>query len=173
MLGFLSEENVNAHKEYHRSLRLKYSILEKSIIGIKNKTPREIIRQKLKSDDKREVLGLLSEIILHDVFFSSFGYGEDFSLQTLNETFGSRAAFLFKLLSDGMKLKYGFVCAYSDKEKIWVDSSSDMKNLTVGFIPAVAIDVCEHAYFSDYGFDKERYLRAAISRLDLSRLAKK
>ena len=37
--------------------------------------------------------------------------------------------------------------------------------------PALAIDVSEHAYFLDYGFDKQRYIMAALPFLDLSKLS--
>ena len=33
-----------------------------------------------------------------------------------------------------------------------------------------AIDVCEHAYFADYGFDKQRYLISALPYLDITKL---
>ena len=36
--------------------------------------------------------------------------------------------------------------------------------------PRLAIDLCEHAYFIEYGFDKERYLEDLLRHLDLSRL---
>ena len=36
--------------------------------------------------------------------------------------------------------------------------------------PLLALDVSAHAYFLDYGFSKEDYLRAAVSRLSLGKL---
>ena len=35
----------------------------------------------------------------------------------------------------------------------------------------LSLDVSEHAYFADYGFRREDYIRAAVSRLDLKRIA--
>ncbi len=36
--------------------------------------------------------------------------------------------------------------------------------------PCLAVDLAEHAYFYDFGFDHEKYLVEAISRLNLSLL---
>ena len=55
MLSFFSEENYEIHKSYLRTLRLKYSILEKSMDGIKDKKINDIIRQKMKRSDKKFV----------------------------------------------------------------------------------------------------------------------
>ena len=37
--------------------------------------------------------------------------------------------------------------------------------------PCLCIDLYEHAYFGDYGFDRKRYISAALSVLDLSKLS--
>ena len=37
--------------------------------------------------------------------------------------------------------------------------------------PLVAIDLAEHAYFGDYGFCREEYIKAAILHLDLSKIS--
>ena len=172
MTNVLSEEAINLHLEYLRSLKLRYSILEKSIISIKNKTPIEISRQKMKTKDKSDTLYLLGEVILHDVFFSSFGPSEYRSSDIVRSSYGSEAMLFHRLFSEGMKTPYGFLAIYSDGEKICTASSCDFLKLTLPKTPDLAIDLCEHAYFSDYGFDKEKYLLTAISHLDLSRLSK-
>ena len=38
--------------------------------------------------------------------------------------------------------------------------------------PVLVIDTCEHAYYGDYGFDRDQYVRRAFSAIDLSRLDK-
>jgi Fe-Mn family superoxide dismutase len=172
MLDFLSEESIEIHKEYLRSLTLKYSILEKSVNGIKDKSLKEITRQKLKREDKVCVLELLSEMSLHNIFFTSFREKSNNSSKIVSKSFGSEASLLHKLFKMGMDMRYGFLCLYTINDKIQVYASENLTDLVIPVIPLLAIDVCEHAYFLDYRFDKERYLCAALSHLDLSKLEK-
>ena len=51
MTEFLSEENIALHKEYLRELSLKYSILEKSIEGIKGIRMSKIPMARCSRDD--------------------------------------------------------------------------------------------------------------------------
>jgi superoxide dismutase len=37
-------------------------------------------------------------------------------------------------------------------------------------VPRLAVDISEHAYFLDYRFEREKYLRSAIANLNLSLL---
>ena len=173
MLEFLSEGSLALHMEYVRRLRLKYSILEKSVKEIKSKNLYDILRQKIKITDKTDALNLISEIVLHDVFFSSFRDEECMASQEARRHFGSESALLYSLYRQGMKLRFGFVCVYCREDKIWTRSSENMIDLVVPTEPTLAVDVCEHSYFCDFGFDKERYLLSALSHLDLSRLEKK
>ena len=39
-------------------------------------------------------------------------------------------------------------------------------------LPCLCVDVCEHAYLQDYGFEKEAYVRAAVAHLDVAKLLK-
>ena len=172
MIELFTEESIDAHREYLRGIKLKYSILEKSIPSIKNKNPNEIIRQKMSAEDKTDTLRLLSEMLLHEVFFSSFGGVRYLPSETVRRSYGSEAALLYRLLREGMNSDYGFLCLYNDDGKIDIAASSDLTRLVIPRTPVLAVDLYEHAYFRDYGFDKDRYLQSALSRLDLSRLEK-
>ena len=172
MIEFLSEENVLAHREYLNTLRLKYSIFEKSFPSIKNKYPGEIVRQKMNREDKREALDLLCEILLHNIFFTSFSKDTYSESKIIRESFGGISGLVYEIMTRAKGLKYGFVCIYSYGGRAWFDSSSSFRKLVMPTMPILAIDLCEHAYFSDYGFDKERYLSSALSYLDTSRLEK-
>lgn len=171
MLQFLTEENLEIHKEFIRQKKLKLSILEKSIDGIKNKNISEISRQKLNREDKREALELLSEITLHEIFFSSFGNKKYPQSHLVSTGFGSEAAFLNAVYRACLELNFGFVVIYSKSERIVIESTErELYRLLLHSDPILAVDVSEHSYFLDYGFDKERYLTYALPYLDLTKL---
>ena len=70
-----------------------------------------------------------------------------------------------------MRLPYGFVLVYRFGEKIEVRECTDFVSAQRYAAPALAIDVCEHAYFMDYGFDRERYLVSALPYLNVAELS--
>ena len=49
-------------------------------------------------------------------------------------------------------------------------SEGNMHAGAVADIPAV-VDVCEHAYFMDYGYNRERYLLSSLPYLDIAKLS--
>jgi UDP-N-acetylglucosamine--N-acetylmuramyl-(pentapeptide) pyrophosphoryl-undecaprenol N-acetylglucosamine transferase len=69
---FLSEENIDLHREYVRQKKLKYSIIEGSVPEFKGAEVKDIYRMKISARDKTDAIDLLSEITAHDIFFSSF-----------------------------------------------------------------------------------------------------
>ena len=93
MISFLSDENLEIHKSFERTQKIRYSIFEKSIQGIKNQSIEEISRQKLKKRDKHDVLYLLSDITLHNIFFNSFADNTFQGSEIIRSSFGSEAAF--------------------------------------------------------------------------------
>ena len=120
--------------------------------------------------DKEDVLRELSNIALHNVFFASFGQNEYPKSSAAVLCFGNEAALLNKIYELAVKLDFGFVCVYCENKKIEVYGSQDRVRLLSYGMPRLAVDVCEHAYFLDYGFDKSRYLLRALPYLKLNEL---
>ena len=169
MLRFLDEESIKIHKEYTEDLRLKYSILEKSIDGIKGKSPRELLRMHLHKRDRDVTVELLSEIRLHTLFFSSFTDEENQASHSVRAQYGSEAALLNLLYKEGVGAsRGGFLCLYRINNQISYSHALDYKMLFLKSEPLLAIDLCEHAYFFDYGFRKGDYLINALKHLKLS-----
>ena len=168
---FLSEESVAAHREYHYRLKVKYSILELSEPRLSG-VPFEKIGE-LKGHGKifREAYTERRLVDLHELYFNSFserGRG----CELLPNGYSSVADFQYKLL-----------CAAKD-EFHYADFLTVLGNLRTGDVrftverdvmryekPLVAIDLAEHAYFGDYGFCLEEYIKAAILHLDLSKIS--
>lgn len=164
---FLSEENISLHREYVRQKRLKYSILETAERELRDAKVKDLYRMKLDRRDRADALDLLPEIILHDVFFSSFCEEKYPTSALVSSVYGSEAAFLNRLYKAALGSLFGFLiigrgASYS--------VSTDYKKALRYDEPLLALDLCEHAYFLDYGFDRDRYLVSALSHLDLKKI---
>lgn len=170
MTEFLSEDNLKLHKDYLRKQKLKYSIIETSSPGLKGAGIRDVLRMKIDSQDKRDALDLLPDILLHEIYFSSFSQLRFPRSDVVSLTFGSEAAMLNELFRLCMSLRYGFAVAYSLGNKVRLLGIENMKDIIRYGEPCLAVDVSEHAYFMDYGFDKERYLTNMLPYLDLTKL---
>lgn len=160
--NFLSEENINLHKEYLQNLKLKYSILEKSDAKIKGVPLSELYTLKVPREIRSEAVSLMEKIKLHEVYFSSF-CEEFYNCERIKREFGSADNFAYLLLEISRKTDEDFVVAYLERGKIKI---SPFKNAGRLQKPYIAIDLYEHAYFLDYKFNKEEYLRNAIYRIN-------
>lgn len=168
MRAFLSAENISLHNDYLKSLKLRYSVLCKSAPVLKDLSLNEIWRRLPRSDVKNEAIELLSEIKAHEICFDSFTK-KRVPCKMVRERWGSESAFLFELFSAAKETKSGFLYIFSDGEV-----SYELRDcggfLFKNRLPVLAVDLFEHAYFKDYGFDRKRYLESAIFSLDLSKI---
>lgn len=166
MLEFLSEENISLHKEYYRNLKHKFSILEKSIPNLSGKTLNELYELKLSRQIRTEAIALKREIYLHEVYFSSFTDREraQSSQNTrIRAQFGSWQSFVFEAYMLARELEGGFLVVYEGKDKIELVHSEKIYRLPRLLL---ALDLCEHAYFLDYRFGKDDYLKLALLHFD-------
>ena len=169
-MNFLSCENINLHKEYAHNLSLKLSVFEASYPKINNLSYNKISRLKMDRQEKNEVLNLKAEIEVHKLYFNSFiSDGERCKRnEFISSTFGSEANFLYEIMCSA-KDRTGFLIIYIDGYgKIRSYAGDDYINVLKRYIPKLAVDLCEHSYFIDYGFDKGKYLSSALSSLNLS-----
>ena len=165
MLEFLSEENLNLHKEYYRNLKHKWSILEKSIPVFKAKDLSELYMVHASKDAKNEAICLKREIYLHETYFSSFIKSEEKrnpQNAKIKSQFGSINNFLFEAYMYARKLEGGFFIIFEEKKRLKFASDSLYK------LPHAicALDLCEHAYFLDYRFEKDEYIKSALAYLN-------
>ena len=168
MRAFLTEENILIHKEYMRTLRLRHSIMEKSIPEIKGKNIFEIEKMRISTSKKDDVLPNYREYLAHELYFNSFSL-DRFSPKCVTGYYSSIESFFYEIYLLASEKAFGFIFVFLDeRERAIIHHSEDMKRVRVA--PRLAIDVSEHSYFLDYRFDKEKYLRSAISNLNLSLL---
>lgn len=168
MRTFLTEENIALHREYMRSLRLKHSVMEKSISVIKNASLSEISKAAIKKRDKDDVLANLSEYLMHDLYFKSFSEMPSGN-KLIKKYYSSDEAFLYEIFCKCRETPAGFILIYlDDRGRPQVKEFNSWRDLI--HPPRLAIDVSEHSYFLDYGFEREKYLKNALSHLDLAKL---
>ena len=162
---FLSEEAIELHKEYLRTLKYRYSILEKSFPEI-NGLALQLIA-KIRHNYKDETLSLKTEILCHELFFNSFGSSYQSSL-AVKKWYGSEAAFLYEVFNICKSSSAPFLIINKERGRVNVNLIKETTQLLKIAKPLLAIDLCEHAYFLDYGFDREGYLNNLLPRINLA-----
>ena len=133
------------------------------------KTPLEIASLDISRDVKNEILPRFISIKSHETYFSSFA-----SVPTpcplLKKHFSSAASFRFDLLCAAREADCEFLFVFVERSRPVIRFSRDTRGAFLTREPVLALDLSEHAYFLDYRFNREEYLRRAIEHLDLQRL---
>lgn len=168
-MKFLSDESLLMHKEYLRRLKLRYSILCKSFNGLQDLDIRGILRMKMPRDARDEAMGLYSEITLHKVFFSSFGSTVNPRCAPIETAYGSMASFAYEACKLALSHTHGFLALYNENGKLFMKADTDCRELLMIGTPRLALDLWEHSYFLDFGFDSERYVSTALGFFDFQR----
>ena len=167
---FLSEGNIKRHLEHLREKRLCYSILEKSMPELCEHSINEIIRLNIDRGVKDEAISLLWYIKSHECFFDSFSINQNM----VNISRISVEKLLYEIYTEAMKMDHGFLFVTVDKHKTPKITFSDGNDgAFIKYKPILALDLYEHTYFLDYGFDKKRFLQNAIKYLNISSLDKR
>ena len=173
LYSFLSEQNVKQHLSYMREIKLKYSILEKSIPSLSGLDRERVLKLNLPKKQQYEIFPLIYKIKAHEIFFSSFTK-EPKSSPILRKYYSSENDFCYRLKEAAKREEYGYLVIFKDGRgkpcfKVAADPVRDFSNCE----PLLIIDLYEHAYFADYSYGYEKYLNGAISHLDFSRLQNK
>ena len=171
-MDFISQTNYELHREHLRQLKLRMSIFEKSYQQIKGKSPRQILKLPIDRNEREVAAGLLADILAHELFFDSFSSTNTTS-RPVRDAYGSEANFLY-LISRKAEKCHGFLFVVQDRRGVpeIVAYNEPLSAFLSNATPTLAVDLCEHAYFYDYCFDSQTYLRAALSHLDLSKIKK-
>ena len=168
MRTFLTEENISIHRDYMKTLRHRHSIFEKSMPEIFGKNIFEIEKLRLSVKDKKEILPNFREYLAHHLYFNSFCEIQK-PQPLLKKFYSSTETFLYEIHLLAMQENSGFVFVLIGDRGIPQICHKTMEE-RLKTTPVLALDVSEHAYFLDYRFDKEAYIRGAISHLNLSLL---
>jgi Fe-Mn family superoxide dismutase len=106
-------------------------------------------------------------VYLHEWYFEILGGDGKFEnarelTDTLTSSYGSVEGFIKYFSECAMSARGWTVLAWDTKEsRLWIyNSDAHNQGGVWGALPIIVLDVCEHAYFMDYGADRKAYLKA-------------
>ena len=106
-------------------------------------------------------------VYLHEWYFEILGGDGKFEnarelTDTLIESYGSVEGFIKYFSECAMSARGWTVLAWDTKEsRLWIyNSDAHNQGGVWGALPIIVLDVYEHAYFMDYGADRQAYLKA-------------
>jgi superoxide dismutase, Fe-Mn family len=118
---------------------------------------------------------------LHEYYFESLGGSEPLDkaselYQKLSKDFGSYEAWKKNFIATGMMRGIGWVILYRDLQtgrlfNTWINEH-DLGHLAGGE-PILVMDVFEHAYITQYGLDRSKYIAAFFENLDWEKISKR
>lgn len=173
IMNFIGENTARLHKEYLNTLMLKYSILKKSASELSGLSVSDIKKNRgIRSEIKAEAIALLSEILAHELYFSSFGI-QGARCERIKSIYGSESSFLYSVLREALNFGEGYCFIVESGNGIYAKNTKAPREIYLNdrISPKLCIDLYEHAYYGDYGFDREAYLSRALYSLNLSKLS--
>lgn len=118
---------------------------------------------------------------LHEYYFEGFGATEPLDkaselYQKLSKDFGSYEAWKKNFIATGMMRGIGWVILYRDLQtgrlfNTWINEH-DLGHLA-GAEPILVMDVFEHAYITQYGLDRSKYIAAFFENIDWEKINKR
>ncbi len=145
MYSFLSEETLLRHIRYVEGRK---AIVDALSTG--------------KGKPTAEESALEREWQLHKAYFSSFVPVGTGNVST---------EFLYRAERAMSERQYGFCLFYVDRKgNLEFAFEDELRALPSDFL---AVDLYEHAYFEDYGFDRARYVKEALCRMDFAKISEK
>ena len=165
----ISDGARRLHIDELSRMRLRYSVLEKSIPALSGVGIREILKLKLPRDVKREAVEAQGMIKAHELYFSSFA-GGICRCDRIKEHHTSENAFLYDIMREALPFGEGFCFLMMGRSGVYhfltkMPCEAFIKPFAT---PVLALDLYEHAYFIDYGFEREEYLKRALSFWNLT-----
>jgi len=125
-----------------------------------------------------EVLYYLSAVVNHELYF--FGMSNESNTNVSNKlvddivaNFGSIDNFKNELKKQTMNIKgsgYTFLVIDDNKRLRLINTSNQDNPYYYGYIPVMALDVWEHAYYLDYYSNREEYINKFMEKIDFVKL---
>lgn len=162
ILLVVSEENLLRHKRHLEEQILRLSVLDSSDGRVGTRRMRQSFRE------ERAVLE--EDIRCHRRYFASFT--ERSRLLPPYAPYASAEGFLYDAFLDMKAAGNAFYFLWRDGRGRLCHGRSDA-GLSLPSDGVLAVDLYEHAYYGDYGFDREGYIKSALSHLNLSLLDEK
>ena len=113
-------------------------------------------------------------MVLHELYFSNLGGGASLPKSStlyreITQNFGSYAAWAQDFKATGLIRGIGWVVLYKDPIEgrlynIWVNEHN--VNHLAGGTPILVMDVWEHAYLTEFGLDRGKYIDVFMENID-------
>lgn len=168
-MKLISDGALAMHRERLRTLKLRYSVFEKSYRSLCGCTDDRIRHQKgIPPSELEELLHLKGDILAHELYFSCFFSGNPLCI-TVPHSAPSPAELKYRIFCNALSGEGFFILFADGRGRMDFYSGNSPFPIFERYKALLAIDLCEHAYFYDYGFDKESYLRSALNLINFSK----
>jgi len=118
---------------------------------------------------------------LHELYFDNLGGNDSLDksdplFQKILKDFGSYDAWKKNFIATGLMRGIGWVILYRDPQtgrlfNTWINEH-DLGHLSGGD-PLLVLDVFEHAYITQYGLDRGKYISAFFDHIDWAKVSKR
>ena len=176
---FISDETLKNHYDIYLKYIRKVNELLSGIDTIYSKDYLIQHIDVLPLSIRGEVLYNLSGVINHELYF--FGLSNDNTNNINNKlyddivsNFGSYENFKNQFTERALNIKgsgYTFLVMDKDKKFRIINTSNQDNPYYYGYIPIMALDVWEHAYYIDYYSNRVDYVNKFFDKLDLKKLS--
>ena len=176
---FLNEDVIYYHKIlYKRYLDRLNDVLAKNNHNFNIK--KESIVNNLEMfpiEDRGNILFNLGGVLNHELYFDNIEPGKNISnneiLNKINLEFGSILEFKNIFKTTALKLVgsgYTFLVLDKNNDLKIINMTNQETPLLIGFIPIIALDLWEHAYYLQYNVNKNDYIDNFLDNLNFNNI---
>jgi len=176
---FLNEEVIYYHKIlYKRYLDRLNALLVKNNHNFNTK--KESIVNNLEIfpiEDRGNILFNLGGVLNHELYFDNIEPGKNISnneiLNKINLEYGSISEFKNIFKTTALKLVgsgYTFLVLDKNNNLKIINMTNQETPFSIGFIPLIALDLWEHAYYLQYNVNKNDYIDKFLDNLNFNNI---
>ena len=179
----LSYETLfNHYNNYYLRYLNKLNNLIKDYPAIQNYSLDELLFNIniLPKEVQNEIIYNAGGVYNHQVFFESMGIDNNFNDTNLKRklinSFGSIENFLLDFKSKASNFKgsgYLFLVCNEQNELLLFTTVNQDSTVPFNLCPLMCIDLWEHAYINDFGFDKDKYIDTFITLINWDIVSRK
>jgi len=179
LMPFISDTTLEKHYNIYLNYLKKLNELLSTTNNVYSKSYLVQHIDVLPLSIRGEVLYNLSGVINHELYF--FGLSNDNSSNTNNKlyndivaNFGSYDNFKNQFREQALNVKgsgYTFLVMDNNKKFRIINTSNQDNPYYYGYVPLMALDVWEHAYYLDYYSNRGDYINRFFDKLDLKKLS--
>lgn len=130
-------------------------------------------------EDRDEILYNLGGYLNHSLYFYNLTDKKkkvpNELLEVINKYFSSFSSFKEEFINSALEVKgsgYTFLVLDKNNKLRIINTSNQDTPYYYGFIPIMAIDVWEHAYYLKYTYNKREYLEKVFNIIDFDKVYK-